>query len=401
MLIIVFGITLVAGKTLTGLNERSLPLSQSTAKHYQNLLARNIAGSGANMAIAKIFNDYSWRNGFDHLSLNDGEVTVNVQEIDFDSASTTTRIKVTAVGAYAGSTATVETILGRLPFSYFAQFTDNWPSTNYYVTGDTLYGPVHTNTRFNFSGTPVFYGKVSSVAQNYGTLGITAPQFSGGTDFGSAAIHLPLNAQELETAALNGGDVYSNSIWLRFNPDGSYDYGNDATYGSGTKQLSTFNGTIMTTNGADVHIKGTLHGQVTIYSGRHIYLEDNMVYAQPPHLYSDSNDMLGLVARNDVIVADNTANRSNIEIHGAIMALNSKFYAQNYNTGSPRGTLTALGSIIQVNRGTRGVFSLVNNVPTVIHGYRSKMLYDERFTHAGPPYFPLVPKVKIFSWLEK
>lgn len=401
MLIIVFGITLVAGKAMTGLNQRGLALNKTATGHYKNLIVRNIASSGANMAIAKLFHDYSWRAGLTNLSINGGDVTVGVQEMNFDTSLTISRVKVTAIARFSGSTATVEAVLTRPPFSYYAQFTDNWPSTNYYVTGDTVYGPVHTNTRFNFSGTPVFYGKVSSVAQNYGTLGMTAPQFFGGTDFGTDPIHLPLEADELEAAAYSGGDVYSQSVWLRFNADGSYNYGSDNTYSGGTKHLSSFNGTIMTGSGADVHVKGTLHGQVTIYSGRHIYIEDNIVYSQPPNLYSESSDMLGLVARKDVIVADNSANRSNVEIHGAIMALNSKFYVENYNTGSPRGTLTTLGSIIQVNRGTRGMFSLVNGVATVIHGYRAKTLYDKRFLQAGPPFFPLVPRVKVYSWLEK
>jgi hypothetical protein len=401
MLIVVIGTTLVVGTTLTSLNKRSLPLNEDTAKQYERLIARNIADSGANLAIAQLYEDYSWRAGFDSLRINNGDVTVNVQEINFDPSLTISRVKVTAVAKFAGRTAIVEAVLTKPPFSYYGQFTDNWPSSNYYITGDTLYGPVHTNTRFNFSGTPVFYGKVSSVAQNYGTLGMTAPKFFGGTDFGTSPIQLPLNAQELEAAASSGGDVYSNSIWLRFKADGSYDYGYNSSYSSGTKHLSSFNGTIMTTSGADVHIKGTLNGEVTIYSGRHIYIEDDIVYSQPPHLHPDSNDMLGLVARKDVIVADNSANRSNVEIHGAIMALNSKFYLQNYNTGLPRGTLTSLGSIVQVNRGSRGVFSLVKGVATVIHGYRSKTLYDNRFLHAGPPFYPLVPKIKVYAWLEK
>jgi hypothetical protein len=401
MLIIVFGITIVAGKTLTGLNERSLPLSENTNKHYQTLLARNLANSGANMAVAKLFEDYSWRNGFDSLGLDGGNVTVYVQDASLDTSLTPSQVKVTATAKVSGSAATIETVLNQSAFSYYAQFTDNWPSTNYYVTGDTLYGPVHTNTRFNFSGTPVFYGKVSSVASDYGTTGTTNPKFLGGTGFGGSPVRLPLNAQDLEAAALREGDVYAQTVWLRFNADGSYHYGYDNTYGSGKKYLSDFNGTIMSLSGTDIHVKGTLHGRVSIYGGRHIYIEDDIVYSQPPDLYPDSKDMLGLVARKDVIVADNAANRSNVEIHGALMALNSKFYVQNYNTGSPRGTLKTLGSIVQVNRGTRGVFSLVKGVPTVIHGYSSKSLYDKRFLQTGPPYFPLVPKIKVYSWREK
>jgi hypothetical protein len=145
-----------------------------------------MASSGANMAIAKLFQDYSWRAGFDSLSINGGDITVNVQELNFDTSLTISRVKVTAVAKIAGGTATVEAVLARPPFSYYAQFTDS----------------------------------------------------------------------------------------------------------GGTKNLSGFNGTIMTTSGADVHVKGTLHGQVTIYSGRHIYVEDDMVYSQPPHLYPESNDML-------------------------------------------------------------------------------------------------------------
>jgi hypothetical protein len=400
MLIVALGFTLVVGSTLTGLNERDLGMNDSANAHYDGIISRNIANSGANIAVSRLYRDFYWRDGLDSTDFNYGDFSVDVEDINFDTALTVSRVRVTSISNFAGRNDTVTVVVARPPFSYFAQFSDQWPTNHYFITGDTLYGPVHTNQRFGMSGYPVFFSKVSSVAPDYATSGTTNPQFLGGTEFGAAPITLPLSVQALEDSANSGGDVYNYNVWLRFNADGSYDYGNSSGYSGGTKYLSNYNGVIMSTADIDIHVKGTIHGQLTIYSGRRIYIEDNIFYSQDPRVNPNAQDVLGLVSKKDVVVVNNTANQSNCEIHAAIMALDDEFRVQDYNSGSPRGTLTVLGSIVQRVKGPIGTFTTSGGVPVLQTGYFKKWLYDSRFLHVGPPVFPLVPKSIIYSWAE-
>jgi hypothetical protein len=104
MLIIVFGITIVAGKTVTGLNKRNLPLNQSAAKHYENLIAGNIARSGASIAISKLFRDPQWRSGLGSTNFDGGQFNVTVADLD-------TTVQVTSTGVYGHAQKSIQIML--------------------------------------------------------------------------------------------------------------------------------------------------------------------------------------------------------------------------------------------------------------------------------------------------
>ncbi|MCH7753894.1 hypothetical protein IH970_02050 [candidate division KSB1 bacterium] len=413
-LLVVLGTSLVLGNMLVGLNKRANSQNEFISEHYERMISRNIANSAANIAVSKLFQDFSWRTGIASTGMAGGYYAADIQDINFDTTVAVQRVKVTATSTYGGVTDTVIAVVARPPSSYYAQFTDNWPTANSYVTGDTLYGPIHTNTKFKFGGSPVFFGKVSSVDPGYDTWGSGAPQFLGGTEFGANAIPMPSLAtglQALEDSADAGGDVYSaNHVWLKFFPDGSYDWYEGPSFSgtyAGTKFLSDITGVIMLDkNNKDIHVQGTVSGQVTIYGkGGHIYIDDDIVYADDPRINPDSQDMLGLVATKDIIVADTPANRdelpNNIEIHGAIMALNQKFKVENLEGAGLLGTMTLFGSTFQKQRGKLANGSLDSNFNvTITDGYALKSYYDNRFLHVGPPVFPTAQKTVVYSWLE-
>ena len=210
------------------------------------------------------------------------------------------------------------------------------------------------------------------------------------------AINLDITYPQVIDSANAGGDVYASEVWLRFNADGTYDYGNDNTYSLGTKNLTDYNGSIMTTGSNDIHVEGTVHGQVTIYSGGDIFIEDNLVYSQDPRYVAGSQDMLGMIAQGEVIVVDNIANQSDCEIHAAIMALDQSFEVQNHSSGSPRGTLTVVGSVVQRDKGDIGTYS----GGVLVTGYEPDWQYDRRYLTVGPPYFPLQSRVIVLAWEE-
>jgi hypothetical protein len=105
-------------------------------------------------------------------------------------------------------------------------------------------------------------------------------QFAGGSKPGTTPMVPSMDVQALQDAAYRGGEVYADHVWLRFNRDGSYDFGHDERCDEGRKYLSDYNGTIMTAPGKDIHIQGVPQSQLTIYSGRYIYMEDDFNYPQ-------------------------------------------------------------------------------------------------------------------------
>lgn len=399
MLLIALGLSSVMGRMLYNINARTLDLTETSYERHTRMVARNAATSAANIAVSELYRDLTWRAGLDTTFYNDGIFTATAVDVAIDTPLAIARVRVTAIGSYNNLSDTISVVVAQPAFSYYSLFSETWPGGEVFDTGDTLWGPIHTNAQWNVTGNPVFFGKVTSTNNSFNYSGSPNPQFYGGYDLEMPAISLPLTVPALIDSANAGGDVYNYEVWLRFNADGTYDYGNDSTYSFGTKNLSSYNGTIMTNSvpgDKDIHVMGTLHGQVTIYSESDIRIEDDIVYSQDPRSIPGSQDILGLVAEDDVIVEENTANNSDCEIHAALMALNNSFEVENYSSGSPRGTLTVVGSVAQRDRGEIGTYS----GGVLDHGYEPAWQYDRRYLSVGPPYFPLLPRAVVLSWEE-
>ena len=144
-----------------------------------------------------------------------------------------------------------------------------------------------------------------------------------------------------------------------------------------------FNGTILGTG--KVSIRGTLDGKLSIGSLTDIVVTDDILYEQNP-LSGTSDDMLGLVAEQNVIVADNAANNTNVEINASIFARTGSFTAEHYNSRPVSGTLKVIGAIIQNARGAVGTFS----GSTINSGFSKRYNYDPRLADPSvrPPFFP-------------
>lgn len=152
-------------------------------------------------------------------------------------------------------------------------------------------------------------------------------------------------------------------------------------------------------------ISGVLRGKVTLYATGTIVVLDDQRYANDPGLGS-CQDILGLIAGNDVVVADNDINTpqsiknlgykvlddtKDLYLQSVIMALNTSFRAEDYNSGpssattcekdsNGRGCLYLTGGIIQENRGPVGLLSG--------EGYIKRYSYDRCAALTPPPYFP-------------
>lgn len=160
--------------------------------------------------------------------------------------------------------------------------------------------------------------------------------------------------------------------------------------------------------GGTVAVSGTVRGQVTLYTPYDIVVIDDVRYANDPSK-GTCQDILGLLAGKEVVVADNAINTPQyVKVSGAkkqrslddtqdlylqsvIMALNTSFRVEDYDTGPTsaltcgttnigRGCLYLAGGIIQQQRGAVGTSAGT--------GYTKRYSYDRCAAVNPPPYFP-------------
>lgn len=160
-----------------------------------------------------------------------------------------------------------------------------------------------------------------------------------------------------------------------------------------------------------VGISGQLVGRVTLRATNNIVILDDLRYGTNPATTGQCVDVLGLLAEQNVIVADNALNNQvnslqgdvsqgnkrllddtkDLTLHAVIMALGTSFRVQNYNTGPTtgnpcngidwgRGCLLLLGGLIQEARGAVAT--------TIGTGYIKQYTYDRCANLRPPPYFP-------------
>ncbi len=397
-LIVVLGLSivfLIVGYRLASVSTKAV---DNYVTYYKETSAYNISVSGANMAANEVFINPYWNAGYSNRNFVGGTLNVTVNRL----ADSTVRL--TSVGQYMGVTKTVVVGLRTSSFAKFNLYMNILPSNMYFIGGDTVWGPLHVNSKLNVSGSPVFYGKVTTKTGLYKNPSSSTPQFYGGYQTG---IDLPFPSQmdQLIGAAQSGG-VFINTattVSLTFNADGTVTY----KIGSGSQQtvsLSTFapNGVIVVDKG-NIRLKGTVNGQVTVAATQSsgsgygkIYLDDDIVYANPN--LSSSDDMLGIVAWNNVIIADTPPNKSDIRIDGSIFSLKGGLGAENYDDIGPCGTIYIRGGYVCYQDQATGTFNPYTG--QITSGYNTNLRYDDRFMVTAPPSYPKTSKYEVLSWLE-
>ena len=318
------------------------------------------------------------------------------------------------------STGTVNTMkryvkVGTLDIPTWAQYA-LWMNENgqiYFIGGENFYGPVHSNDK-------VWFAPTDGVGANFYDKMTTATNEYGGTTNGSTfAKGLQLNANQDDMAlvdfaelrsntVLSGGIILTGTTTIVFtnnnmritNSRKGWTNRNTSVSTSTLVYVQTATSGQSNTMVADVYLSGILNGRATIIAENDINIENNLVYKDDPR-YTTSDDALGLVAKDDVLIT--TTAPDDILIFAAMMAVGSvtnedgSFHVIDHDLNSPRGALTVWGSIVQEVRGAVGQFN--SGGPT--HGYYKNYGYDTRFQIDAPPYYPrLSTKVVFTGWSE-
>ncbi len=293
----------------------------------------------------------------------------------------------------------------RSPVSSFFWFTENEGNVHW-VSGDTVWGPLHTNGLLKVSGSPVFNGKVTA------TLGITplptdpsnTASYLGGYEIGNSNV-VTTDMSTIITAATTGNgaaaintrSLYDREITLEFLDDGRV-IRTVETDPPDTLALSVLAPTGALYSTETVHVKGDFNGELSVYTSQNIYIEGNLAYADDPMINPHSDDMLGLIAGQNVIVADNADTQGDVTVQASIMAMTGSFLAENYNTRAVNGSLRLLGSIYQQDRGAIGTFDWGTN--NILSGFQKNYRFDDRLSSAAPPYYPFVRNLQLIAWWE-
>lgn len=373
---------------------------QNFVQYYSSTKAHNIAVSGANLAANAIFLDSTWTAGYSNLSFDGGTLNVSVQVLD---APRNIR-QITSTSSYNGNTSVVKVVLQPSQFSKFGYYSER-ENGIYFVTGDSIWGPLHTQDYLYISGRPVFNGKVTTL-RGMKKSGGSKPVFNGGYQQGVNLSIPTASISTLETNANNGGHTFTNhdTVYLTFANDSvRYKFAYNGTPTTSLTSTLAPNGTIFADN-AVLRIQGTVQGQVTVgasssgSSGKGtIYLDGNIVYKTDPLANPNSTDLLGIVAQNNVYVTHNTANNDGITIDAAIFAQNGGFGAQDYDSWYTGGSyIHLLGGITQHSRLAVGTFGGWYGMTGFYKDYR----YDNRFMSVAPPNYPNTGGFEIVSWYE-
>jgi hypothetical protein len=285
---------------------------------------------------------------------------------------------------------------------------------SYYFTGDTLDGPVHTNTRFAIAGSPVFLDSVFEMAGGVEGGFITDPGFPA--------------SPVLLKAKPRTGSVYRFdhlSRWIRqvdadwiLRPDPGQVAGiafrgemmeiryrdrNEPQAWSApiTRALPKAGGVFVD---GEVEVKGVVGRTVTLGASGNIVITDDLVYADADPITArpreGSTTFLGLISERNVDVKQVQTREQKgrgIRIDAAVVAMDKSFQVINYRAHSwDMGTMHFWGSIIQVERGTIGALKANDS----FRGYHKNWHYDRRLGSQPEalPYFP--PRVSMEGFMR-
>jgi hypothetical protein len=375
-LILILGFSSLMAYVIMNLSSAGTRSVDNMSAYTAMTASHNLALAGANVGLARLYRDTTWG------SSGTSTISQSFTGYPFSGSFSATASLIPegkmlrSVSAFpSGGTTyrdTVEVILASSSnnsFSLFAWMT-NLENGVFWITGDSVWGRVHSNDNLTVSGSPVFMQKVTTAKGFIPPLGKT--QKIGGQNYTNKAIFInppqpetgveridfPTDMSGIASAASSpGGRKYTTDIWVTLDgkssaPGDGVAYIRKTQSGPIADSINladpAFNGVIMGTG--IVNVQGTLDGHLTIASystpsatGNNIVVQGDILYQHDPR-YGTSSDMLGLVANNNVIVADNVPGSAGRTIDASIFARTGSFTAQNYDTRPINGELRVLGS---------------------------------------------------------
>lgn len=352
-------------------------------------------------------------------ALGEGAYSVSIDPDDGNAATYLKRYKIISVAAVSGISKTLNNEVQVDSYARYAYFTDTehfrwygWARIPvWFIGGDSIEGPTQSNTHFHMKGNPMFAGSVKS-ADNFTTFynkgsyidsssfsnpPWDVPTFQQGLELGAEPFTMPSKALDLRVAAVrpNQGLQLQGPTTIVLNNNKMNVTNSQKGWNNEEVDLPA-NGALFV-EGGDLTVSGTLNGRLTMGTNRNLVVANNITYADDPRTDDlESDDILGLIAERDVVISRNAPN--DVEVDATVMALGNSFIVENWWAGSPKGTLTVYGGIIQRERGPVGTFNPSSGQK--VTGYSKDYNYDSRLITAPPPFYPTTGDYVSLSWKE-
>jgi hypothetical protein len=434
-IIYVVGLTLIVGLVLNNITRNSASSMDVYITYYCSTQVHNIAVSTANVGTSYLLNYsvFPANFGLDYFGGHDSIVylanTPQPLWVTLKSIAWTNMIDNNGLIFRD----TVEGVFKHVQFAKYSWFTENetngykapdgsqgpfYGANDWKITGDSVYGPAHTNGRFNLDGTPYFDQKVTSgLAPNLGPS--ANPFFNGGIEYpvlqkrpSTATLQANLTA-----AATLGGSFFDESSTAN---DVALTFMNDQVHvqipPGGSAKDTTLSISALAPNGvivvksADLHIKGTYNCDITVaaFGGSgasankgNVWITGDVVAKTSPVGNLASTDMIGIVAeRMAFITEDLTRSASSVlNIHAVIYCQNGELTAEHFWNIPVSGRVNLFGGVTQITAGSLG---LSNAGPplTMLNGFSYSIRNDPRMETKQPPYFPYSDSYELVSWWE-
>jgi len=313
----------------------------------------------------------------------DWEFTVSVTERTPSTPVQTDQLTVHLDTQTGGQALSTSLQMNKLAFSYFAQFVDRWDD-DVWLAHDEVIGRFHSNSRIRVDTDPKvrpsFHGPVTVAGRVTGGRGLLDPSiFRAGLTTHVRPIPMPTISRELQD--LGSGTLPPDHRLLTFSTNTAIEFLGNAGVRWESDQGHTDQEPhwpilfLVAQKGVTLSVRGTVAGQVLVYSPHTVLISGSLVYAQPPDQNPASADLLGLVSEGAVMVAPPAVTGpGDLIVHAAIYA-QRRFGIQQFRARQ-HATFTILGSL------TAG--SLSATEPR----YRTRILHDQRLTAQRPPLFP-------------
>jgi len=405
------GLSMLVSYALLNMNTSGTDSVKNFSVYYGRSTAHDIATSGANIGCSEAFWDSNYSTPYNNISFLGGKMNVSF-------AVAGDRKYVTSIGSLTiGPTTYRDTVVAQLrnqTLARYAWFTNleanRGGQGTSWSTGDTAWGPAHTNDKFNINGKPVFMKKAT--AWQSAVPAHNTAVWAGGYQWGFK-IPYPTDMNGFVTAAMdpiNGRSVVGTDAILDFNAGGSVrlrvpGMGRDTTFANAAA-FST-NGAFVV-KGANLYVQGTLVGNLAIGAvsasltgGGNVFITGNIRYNTDPRITPSSTDKLGIYATDDVTVTYDPAHPVDYydrRIDGSVFTLTGEFNVQDYKSYPVRGTLTTYGAMMQYYRGAVGEVNPGSG--TLKSGYYKNYRYDERLAKNPPKFFPATGRYTLYAWRE-
>lgn len=387
ILILVMGVSFILTSFNIKTGNNSVIVLENYLDYYSRARSHQIAVSAMNIAAAKLYDNLSWRTPYNHVPFCGG-----VFDLTFTDMGDT--LKVISKTEFNGVEDSVFAFFtGSNNLLDYTYFTNN-ENGMAWVSGDSIFGPIHTNGTLNHGNKSdiVFTGKVTAGKGIKPPPKTSKTQFLGGTEVGVYVDDVSDVNKLINAATADGWNYVSggNTLKIEINNDGTVDVWENATKLFDDTSLSalTNNGTIYTDGNLVITGGGYLDTDangVTIGAAGTITIEDDIHYLDNPVTNPHSDDLLALVAWNDIIF-DNHA-KSDFDIQSVLMSVTGSLTATNM---TKTGTFNYLGSVYQNDRGNAKMFQ----------SFQKRYRHDQRLHTYKPPAYPGSSNLRLLYWYE-